>query len=321
MSSRSRCSNADWRPTARREILQLRAQMLAQVREFFAQRSVLEVETPALSITGVTDPNIRNMTAGDDHARYLQSSPEAFMKRLLASGSGDIYQICKVFREAELGHHHREEFTLIEWYRSGIDERDLMTEVDTLLSELLAPYHRLGSTECISYRNAFVHHAELDPFEADSVSLTRCLSAAGHAVPDGCSRAELLDLIMGSQITPALGDGRVTFICDYPADQAAMARIHGDDPRTAARFEVFCFGLELGNGFHELNDAGEQRQRLEDERAMRRAGGLPDMPVDEKLLAALEAGLPDCAGVAVGFDRLLMLAAGVDDISKVMSFG
>ena len=303
--------------------LRLRADLVASMREFFRQRNVLEVETPALSIAGCTDPNLEPLTtrAGGlgDRELYLATSPEHAMKRLLAAGSGDIYQLCRVFRDGELGRWHQPEFMLLEWYRVGWDDRALVTEVDDLLRSLLEPHRPRTSTTRLSYRQAFRRYLDIDPGE-DSGALVRRLANLGIAVPRGVDHDGLLDLALSTAIAPAFDPDSITFICDYPASQAALARLRTTTPPVAARFEAFSGGLELANGYAELTDSNEQRSRFEAEQRKRRDSGLPVPPVDEDLLAALAHGLPACAGVAVGVDRLVALAAGLDNVADTMSF-
>lgn len=311
----------DWRPTAPIANLKLRAELLKQLRTWFETRGILEVDTPALSGAGATDRHIHSFRVADGRSfRYLHTSPEFPMKRLLAAGSGDIYQVCKVFRAGEAGRLHNPEFTLIEWYRTGFDHFRLMEEVAGLLAELLPSRGR--KTEHLSYREAFQRHTGLDPFTANAAAC--CESWRRMGLPgeldatldsDGC-----LDMLAGAVVYPALGHDGLTFIYDYPASQAALARVRPGDPPVAERFEVFLDGIEVANGFHELAEPGEQRTRFEADRAWRKAHGLVDVSLDERLLAALEAGLPECAGVALGFDRLVMIAAGAGSLQDVMAF-
>ncbi len=305
---------------APRALLRRRSALLARLRDFFARRGVLEVDTPLLAATTTPDPAIASLEVVSplqpDWRGYLQTSPEFAMKRLLAGGSGDIYQLGHVFRDGEAGRRHLREFTLLEWYRLGYDEHRLMDEVAELLAALL-PDAATGG-ERLSYRAAFERATGVDPLAADAQALSRCLTAAGVEVPPGLPLRARLDLAMGTLVIPGLGHAGPCFVHDYPADQAALAAINPGGPPTAARFEVFLAGLELGNGFRELTDAREQRRRFEQERTWRAAQGWPVPPLDEALLAALAAGLPACAGVAMGVDRLLMLALETDDIRQVV---
>ena len=245
------------------------------------------------------------------------------MKRLLAAGSGCIYQIARVFRDGEAGRRHSPEFTLLEWYRVGFDHHRLMDEVAELATALLADRRPLAEPERLSYRQAFQRYLSLDPHRTTVAELTVCAERQGVSIPPGMPAEDVdpwLDLLLTQRIEPHLGQGRLTFLYDYPASQAALARLRQEDPPVGERFELYLDGVELANGFHELGDAVEQRARFEAENAARRAQGLPVMPVDEHLLAALAAGLPDCAGVALGFDRLVMRAAGKTALAETLAF-
>lgn len=319
-----------WRPSADLATLRLRAELLARIRTFFAVRGVLEVETPALSAAAITEPNLASFSTvytgpglRCGQPLYLHTSPEFPMKRLLAAGSGCIYQIARVFRDGEAGRRHNPEFTLLEWYRVGFDHHRLMDEVAELVTELLAGRLALAEPERLSYRELFQRHLDLNPHQAGVAELAACAEVQGVPIPPGMPADDVdpwLDLLLTHCIEPSLGQGRLTFVYDYPASQAALARLRPDDPLVGERFELYLNGVELANGFHELGDAGEQRCRFEAENAARQPLGLPVMPVDENLLAALEAGLPDCAGVALGFDRLAMLAAGKTALAEVLAF-
>jgi lysyl-tRNA synthetase class 2 len=316
-------SLSDWRPTAVRAALHRRAAMLARVRAFFAERGVLEVETPTLSAGGVTDPQIESLVSritGLPHEFYLSTSPEFAMKRLLAAGSGDIYQLCKVFRDGERGRWHNPEFTLLEWYRIGFDDAALMSEVELLVGELLAPERRLPRAERLSYAAAMRQYAGVDPHTADDRELDGAAQRLKLACEADLDRDAKLDLLMGLAVGPRLGRERPCFICDYPASQASLARLKPGLPRVAARFELYLDGIELANGFHELANPAEQRARFLQDLATRRARGQLEPRMDERLLAALEAGMPDCAGVALGFDRLAAIALGAGRLSEAMAF-
>jgi lysyl-tRNA synthetase class 2 len=354
--------DSGWRPSATRAVLAKRAQALTCVREFFAMRSVLEVDTPVVVNAPVTDVHIHSAEVRFPDATgrfYLHTSPEFAMKRLLASGSGDIYQICHVARGLERGRHHNAEFTLIEWYRVGFTLDQLMDEVEALARAVLGPVAQPMRTERLSYIDAFKTSLAIDPLTAPLETLRACAAAAGLVsataqsgaarqvgagagprasaepaqspsherpprseamAPDAAERDELLEFLMGVQIGPTLGRNALTFIHRYPASQAALARLDPGDPRVALRFELYCEGIELANGFHELASASEQRARFEHDLAERRRRGLAADKMDEMLLQALESGLPECAGVAVGFDRLLMLATGASHIDQVLPF-
>jgi lysyl-tRNA synthetase class 2 len=312
----------DWRPTATRERLALRASLLARTRAFFAARQVMEVDTPALVNAAVTDTHIHALSVDVTGGvrMFLHTSPEYAMKRLLAAGSGDIYQICHVARGNECGRVHNPEFTLIEWYRTGFSLGQLMDEVEALVRLLLAERAGVRPAERLSYREVFVRELRLDPFTAPPTELARCAAAAGFGAAAGAGRDELLELLMGTVIGPRLGAGGLTFIHGYPASQAALARLDPQDPRAAERFELYGGGIELANGFHELAAVSEQRARFEADNAERRRRGLAVHALDERLLAALASGLPDCAGVALGFDRTVMLATGAEHIDEVLAF-
>jgi elongation factor P--(R)-beta-lysine ligase len=307
-------------------MLEQRAVLLARARSFFADGGVLEVDTPMVVNTPVTDIHIHsaqvNLGPGTQHGYFLHTSPEYAMKRLLVAGCGDIYQICHVVRGFERGRLHNAEFTLIEWYRLGFTLDDLMSEVDALVRALLGPVAAGRSSERITYREAFLRELEIDPFTAPLDELQIATAKLGFkavaAAPP--TRDELLDLLMGASVGPRLGANALTFVHAYPASQAALARLDPRDPRAALRFELYCDGIELANGFNELASASEQRARFNQDNAERTRAGLPVHPPDEFLLAALEAGLPECSGVALGFDRTVMLATGARNIDEVLAF-
>ncbi len=308
-------SPSEWRPAASLEALRLRAGLLAQVRAFFSARGVLEVETPLLAPATASDVHIASIPvpeAGTAAHGYLQPSPEFHMKRLLAAGSGPIYQLGRAFRAQERGRHHNPEFTLLEWYRPGYDHHGLMAEVEALLDAVLGS----GRAQRVSYREAFRRHADIDPHTAPTAALREYAARLGAGESAGLDRDGCLDLILSRVVQPALGAGPV-FVHDFPASQASLARVEGG---YAQRFEVFAGGIELANGYRELTDPAEQRRRFEADRRRRRQRGLPDVAPDERLLAALEHGLPEGAGVALGFDRLVMLAAGASELAAVMAF-
>jgi lysyl-tRNA synthetase class 2 len=321
----------DWRPSAAPGVLRTRAALLARTREFFAARGVLEVDTPLLVNAPVSDVHLHSARVElaappavpargiAPPALYLHTSPEYAMKRLLASGSGDIYQVCHVVRGLESGRLHNPEFTLIEWYRVGFSLAALMAEVEALVRALLGPAAAARTTERVSYRELFARELGLDPFTAPVAELARAARSLGlaGAIAD---RDTWLELLMGAVLGPRLGNKSFTFVHGYPASQAALARLDDADPLSARRFELYCDGIELANGFHELAAAAEQRARFERDNSERRARGLPPAAPDERLLAALASGLPDCAGVALGFDRTLMLATGASRIEEVLPF-
>jgi elongation factor P--(R)-beta-lysine ligase len=303
--------------------LRQRAAMLAAIRSFFTARGVLEVETPALSSAGVTDPAIESLVVEPRSLaparQYLHTSPEFAMKRLLAGGSCDIYQLCRVFRDDELGRWHQPEFTLLEWYRVGWDDLELMTEVAELVAAACAAAGRArGATVRSTYAQALDAALGAAP-DTPTEELERRLRERGVDVPRGLAHDAMLDLAFGTVVLASFDPGALTFVYDYPASQAALARLKPTTPPVAARFEAFSGGIELANGFHELTDAVEQRRRFVAERARRIANGQHAPPLDEQLLEAL-ATLPDCAGVALGFDRLVALATGQGGVAAAISF-
>jgi lysyl-tRNA synthetase class 2 len=310
------------------DTLRRRAAMLAAIRAFFAARGVLEVETPALSRAGATDPAIESIVASarslGPAPSYLHTSPEFAMKRLLAERSGDIYQLCRVFRDDELGRWHQPEFTLLEWYRVGWDEQRLMTEVaELIVSGLAAAAAHSGASAArrivrLTYAQAMSAVLGAPP-DAPTAELVRLLAQQGIDVPAGLGHDAVLDLAFGTVVLASFESRAVTFVYDYPASQAALARLKPTTPPVAARFEAFCGGIELANGFHELCDAVEQRRRFLRDVATRFAEGRKSPPLDEELLRALPS-LPDCAGVALGFDRLVALATGESEVAAVISF-
>jgi lysyl-tRNA synthetase class 2 len=318
---------APWQPSASLSTLRLRAQALRAVREFFDARGVLEVDTPALIRHAITDRYIQSARVqlpGYAAALYLHTSPEYAMKRLLAAGSGDIYQLAHVFRGEEAGPLHNAEFMLIEWYRCGCSMPELMAEVAALALLLLAPDvpSATPGIEYLRYADAFVRYLGLDPLQASAAQLREAAIAQGLEARLAlvCTRDELLDWCMGALIGPRLGHGSLCFLHHYPAEQASLARLDPDDPRLALRFELYGRGIELANGFEELADAREQRVRFERDREQRAAAGLPAPELDEALLAALDAGMPAASGVALGLDRLLMLRIGAAHIDAVLPF-
>ncbi len=288
---------------------------------------MLEVETPLLGAATATDLHLASLSTTlhgpPPRTLWLQTSPELHMKRLLAAGSGPIWQLGKAFRDGESGRRHNPEFTMLEWYRPGWDHHQLMDEVEALLRATLPELVDEHAGERLTYRQAFLRHAGIDPFAADATTLQRRASELGVAAADAAAdwpREEWLHLLLATAVEPQLGHGEVTFIHDFPAAEAALARVRDENPPVAERFEAFVAGVELANGYHELADPLEQRRRFEHDLAARRERGLPAVAADGRLLAALSHGLPDCAGVALGFDRLVMLALGADHIDEVIAF-
>ncbi len=312
---------ADWRPAAAPELLKLRADTLARIRRFFAARDVFEVETPLLAPATVTDLHIDSIPAqvqlADSPQTYhLQTSPEYAMKRLLAAGSGACYQICKSFRQGDAGPRHNPEFTMLEWYRPGFSLEELMDEVDQLLRGFLPRV----STPRLSYRELFLHHLNIDPHRIEPKALRRLARETLPVNAADLNATDCLQLLLAQAIEPELPE--YCFIHDYPAAQAALAKIAPDQEGepVARRFELFCRGMELANGYDEETDPEELRNRFERDRQSRTNRDRLVPEIDEKLLAALENGLPPCAGVAFGIDRLLMLLSGADSITEVLAF-
>lgn len=298
-------------------MLKTRARLLNDIRDFFRERGVMETETPLLSKAGNTDPEIQSVMSRD--GGYLRTSPEFALKRMLAAGSGDVYELGRVFRSGESGRMHNSEFTMLEWYRTGLGYLDLVDEVAALVRCCGAGKFNSWPIEKLTYRALFQRHLGLDPFEADRESL------AGAAKKNGIDSIELnsrqwLDLLMSMVIQPALPEQQLTFVYDYPPEQAALARVRQDSPPVAERFELYLGRTELANGYQELTDATEQKRRFEAENEMRAQRGMDVYRIDEHLVAALEHGLPECAGVALGVDRLLMALCEAEDISEVIAF-
>ncbi|HEX5952256.1 MAG TPA: EF-P lysine aminoacylase EpmA [Rhodanobacteraceae bacterium] len=309
----------------RHQALRLRARLYALLRAYFSERGVVEVETPILSAAGNTEPNIDGFSTSftgpvgaGARQRFLRTSPEYPLKRLLAGGFGDCYELGRVFRNGEAGASHNPEFTMLEWYRVGFDHRRLMLECAQCVRAALALVERDAEVTAISYREWFRRGLGLEPFMADERALREPL-AEFSIDPEGLTRDDWLDLLVTHRLQPALQDGVITIVYDFPASQCSLARIRQGLPPVAERFELYLGRQELANGYHELNDAAEQRARFEHDNARRRARGQPELPLDEHLLAVLDR-LPDCAGVALGVDRLLMGMLGTADIRDVLAF-
>lgn len=319
-------STKNWQPSASLENLHQRAAIMRKIRTFFEKRNFLEVETPILASATICDPCLHSFstqfmaphqTSGPSY--YLQTSPEFHMKRLLAAGSGPIFQITKSFRNGELGRKHQPEFTMLEWYRPGYNDHQLMDEIAELLIEVFA----LPRADRKSYQAAFIEILNIDPLEATGNQLQQCAVQNGIEQVVGLTSDDKdgwLDVLMTHCIEPKLGITTPFFIYDYPASQAALAAIKPDNPKVAERFELYINGLELANGFHELTDPALQHKRFVEELEKRASLGLSAVPIDHYLLAALEEGLPPCAGVAVGLDRLCMIAMKATHIQEVVSF-
>lgn len=316
---------ASWQPSASIANLLKRAAILAGIRRFFSDRGVLEVETPAMSQATITDIHLFPFEtrfvgpgAADGMTLYLMTSPEYHMKRLLAAGSGPIFQMCRSFRNEEAGRYHNPEFTMLEWYRPRYDMYRLMNEVDDLLQQILD----CDSAESVSYQQVFIRHLDIDPLSADKTQLREAaakLDLANIADQEE-DRDTLLQLLFAMGVEPHIGRDKPTFVYHFPATQASLAEISTEDHRVAERFEVYYKGVELANGFRELTDGNEQRQRFEQDNRKRAAKGLPQHPIDNNLLDALQHGMPECAGVALGVDRLVMIALGVESLSDVLTF-
>lgn len=314
-----------WQPTADVAMLKQRAKLIAAIRQFFYQRDVLEVDTPAMSQATVTDIHLHTFKTefvgpgfADGQILYLMTSPEFHMKRLLSAGSGAIYQICKSFRNEESGRYHNPEFTMLEWYRPGFDHHQLMDEMDELLQLIFG----CQQAERMSYQQAFLNVLGVCPLEGSMLELKQAAAKLGLsdiAEPEE-DRDTLLQLLFSIGIEGKIGQKVPAFVYDFPASQAALAQINPTDNRVAERFEVYFKGIELANGFHELANGDEQLIRFEADNHKRIEMGLEPQPIDMNLVNALRAGFPDCAGVALGIDRLIMLALGLKHIDQVTAF-
>ncbi|AFU20176.1 elongation factor P--(R)-beta-lysine ligase [Actinobacillus suis] len=316
--------NVEWKPTASIQNLIKRSQIMAEIRQFFKDRGVLEVETPALSEFSVTDVHLSTFStqflspfASEAKTLHLMTSPEYHMKRLLAAGSGSIFQLCRVFRNEEAGKRHNPEFTMLEWYRPHFDMYRLINEVDDLLQQILD----CEPAESYSYQFVFQTYAGLDPLSATRAQLVEKARKHGFPCEDDENRDTLLQFLFSEIVEANIGKERPTAVYHFPSSQAALAQISSEDHRVAERFEVYYKGLELANGFHELSDAKEQMRRFEQDNVQRAQMGLPAQQLDTRFLAALKAGIPNCSGVALGVDRLMMIAMNAEKIDEVMAFG
>lgn len=315
---------SDWKPSASIQNLIKRAKIIAEIRRFFTERGVLEVETPAMSEFSVTDVHLSTfhtqfLSPFSDSAKtlHLITSPEYHMKRLLANGSGAIFQLCRVFRNEEAGSRHNPEFTMLEWYRPFFDMYRLINEVDDLLQQILD----CEPAESYSYQFVFQTYVGLDPLSATKEQLLAKAREYGLQCEDDEQRDTLLQFLFSEVVEANIGQERPTAVYHFPASQAALAQISREDHRVAERFEFYYKGLELANGFHELSDAKEQIRRFELDNQQRSEMGLPPQALDHRFLAALRAGIPNCSGVALGVDRLLMIAMNAHRIDDVMAFG
>jgi len=310
-----------WQPTSDKNMLQARAALLREVRHFFAERQVLETDTPILSNAAGTDPTLEPVSAALEYPDssnefYLQTSPEFAMKRLLAAGSGPIYQLAKSFRKGEVGKLHNPEFTMLEWYRPGYSMTDLMDEVESLVQHILGT----GPATRITYTELFSQFLDINPMTASVDDLLAIAKQSLDISMESSSKDTWLDLLFSHCIQPQLHGP--TFVTHYPPSQAALAEValNEEGVETALRFELIVQTMELANGYQELTDPVEQARRFDNDLAVRKIEGLQEYPADQHLIAALEHGLPDCAGVALGFDRLLMLKTGAESIAEVISF-
>ncbi len=316
----------EWRTSADHRLLRQRAYVYRYIREFFHERDVTEVETPILSRAGNTDPNISSFTldfSGHSNAgpskRWLRTSPEFPLKRLVAGGMGDCYEMGKVFRNGEYGSRHNPEFTLLEWYRTGWDHRRLAEEAVALVLGVYALFDKTLSVQSHTYSSLFQAALALDPHTASIGELQNAVATVASINTDGLSRDDLLDILLTHAIEPTLPASQLTVIHDFPQSQCALAKIREAKVPVAERFELYVGGIELANGYHELNDAVEQRRRFILDQNIRAQRGLSVPDIDEYLLQAV-AELPDCAGVALGVDRLLMSVLGVDRLSRIVAF-
>ncbi len=307
-----------WQPSASLEVIKKRASLLKQIRAFMESREILEVDTPILSHFGISDPYIQSMTTSGvsnrDAMLYLQTSPEFCMKRLLAAGSDSIYQIAHVFRNEESGKRHNTEFSMLEWYRTGFDYFQLMDEVGELLTDI-----GLEAPDKMTYADAFKQTLEINPHAVVISELQNlCIQQGWEDASD--DRHALLDFLFSEAVIKNLSQSKPLFIYDYPECMSALATLKKGEPIVSERFELFIAGMEIANGFNELTDVDEQVDRFEKELSTRRNKGMAEPPIDQDFVAALKSGLPECSGVAVGIDRLLMVLSEKDDINEVSTF-
>ncbi len=305
----------DWRPTSGEDVARRRAALLERARRYFSEQSVLAVDTPAVNRFAASDPNTESLVVQNRSGKqyFLHTSPEFFMKRLLAAGYPDIYSICRVFRDGESGRRHMPEFTMIEWYRLGFDLEAIIDDTTRFIATCLGASELIDKVVRYEYADAFQEFVGIDIYDTTSDQLSRlCQDDERLKTEIGVDLQARLDLLLSTVVAPQFARDRLTVLRHYPATQALLARICPDDDRRADRFEVFYGEMELANGYVELTDATEQQQRFDADRA--------DNPWDETLIAALESGLPDCAGVALGLERLQMILDKTDDIRNVLTF-
>lgn len=318
----------NWRPSANLKILKTRASLLRHIRDFFYRRNYLEVETPLLGRYTVSEPNLMSFEvciSGSEIIKsgYLQTSPEYYMKRLLAAEKQSIFQICKAFRDEELGQYHNPEFTLLEWYSCGFNHQDLMLELKELIESFFTTRNIKNPWQEITYQSIFEKYLGINPHQAsEEVLFDACIPLTGQIASKNLSRDACLDLLLSLKILPDLKSQGCVFIYDFPESQAALSKIreNEDGVRVASRFELIINGLEVANGYHELTDFKEQKERFNRDNLLRKSEGKKEVIADENLLEALQAGMPECAGVAVGLDRLLMIVCGVESLEEVQAF-
>jgi lysyl-tRNA synthetase class 2 len=307
----------DWRPTAEINTLKLRAQIFSAIRSFFAERNIVEVETPLMCRAPVTDPFLEALSLEyNNDTWYLQTSPEYAMKRLLCAGSGSIYQLCKAFRKDESGRLHNAEFTMLEWYHLDFNHHNLMNEMDDFLQAVI----QTKPAKRFSYQNLFEIYLNINPHIILESELKRVVTEYCGEIKYSLDKDDYLNLLMTHVIEPKLDKDYPIFIYDYPPSQAALSKIRQDKFPVGERFEVYLNGVELANGYHELRNAKEQKIRFNQDLEKRKKLNLPMVPIDNYLLSALEQGLPNCAGVALGIDRLIMIALKKQTLSEVISF-
>ncbi len=323
--SQETAPSVEWQPDSPLPIARMRARMLASARSFFEEHDVLEVETPQLSTAAASDPHLESLAVSlqirPDRPGYLHTSPEFAMKRLLCAGWPDIFQVCKVFRDGEIGPRHQPEFTMVEWYRRDLSLQAMMQHTCTFILRLLDEQNPDADSQFISYADAFQRFADIDPISA-SLAEIKAVAAADSDLIDALAddRNGWLDLLLTQRVAPCFANDALTVLHHYPAEQAALARLCPDNAAVADRFEVFLGVTELANGYFELRDADEQLARCEQDQEYRSKNGRVQRPLDQQFLAAMRSGLPACCGVAVGLDRLVMLNSGSTELRQVQTF-